>query len=78
MMSAMRMVSPWVMRHPAHTDMHGGPSSSLGSCGQRLCAVPSSIDASDGSIGTITSIGEDTVQQSSDGENGGFQETRKV
>lgn len=75
-MSTMRMVSAWVMQHPTRTDMHGGPSSSLGSCGQRLCAVPSSTDASDGSIGAVTSIGEDIVQQSSDGENGGYQETK--
>lgn len=56
-MSTVRMVSPWVMQHPTRTDMHDGPSSSVGSCGQHLCAVPSSIDASDGSIGTVTSVG---------------------
>lgn len=43
-----------------------------------LCAVPLSAGAPDGRIGNVTSVWEDVVLQSSDGENGGYQGPKKV
>ena len=78
-MSIMTMVPPWVMQYPTHPATYGSPGSSLGSCdGGGLCAVPLSAGAPDGRIGNVTSVWEDVVLQSSDGENGGYQGPKKV